>query len=204
MPISPPWRTHAGRHHGRPAAYGIRTPLETAPGRRRGACCRIGRKAPRGRVALDRRDGSLHHPIPAKTFLRRASVISAAMRWVSPRSTLRPSPVLAVVAPAFVVERRVGSVIALLDQAGCQHALDRAVERSRAHLHLTLRHQLHLLHDGVAVFLIIGQRQQDVEDRRGQGEEGPYDVPLPPWVCSFVESYICARCIRSRYIRPKF
>ena len=68
----------------------------------------------------------------------------------------------------MVVELRRGPGAQLHDEPFDQQALDDAVERARAELHLAGRLLLDLLEDRVAVLVSIGQGQQYVEHRRRQ------------------------------------
>ena len=77
----------------------------------------------------------------------------------------------AVVAAALVVELGVGALGDLLEQALVDHALDRAVERARAHRHRAAEKVLDVAHDGVAVLLAAGQRHDDVHRGRRQRQE---------------------------------
>ena len=61
--------------------------------------------------------------------------------------------------------------VRFFDEPRAQHPLDRSVQRARPHARGALGEALDLLHDGVAVSILIGERQQDVRDRRGQGQE---------------------------------
>ena len=49
------------------------------------------------------------------------------------------------------------------DQARLDHAVERAVQRTRTHFHRTCRVRLDLLHDVVAVAFLAEQGEQDVE-----------------------------------------
>ena len=53
--------------------------------------------------------------------------------------------------------------IAFGNQARLDHAVERAVQRSRTHLHRVSRVRPDLLHDVVAVALLAEQGEQDVE-----------------------------------------
>ena len=107
----------------------------------------------------------------ARTRLARAAPTSAAIRAVSASSTARPRARRAVVAPPLVVERRIGPLVGFLEQAAREHPLDGAVERARAHADRAVGDALDLLHDGVAMPILVGQRQQDVGDGRRQRQE---------------------------------
>ena len=99
----------------------------------------------------------------------RALRSSVSRRCTSAAHTRSPGGGDPVVAAALVVERGVGTLVALLDQAVGEHALDRAVERARAHAHGAVGELLDPLHERVAVLLTVAERQQQVEHRRGQG-----------------------------------
>ena len=55
----------------------------------------------------------------------------------------------------------------LLEQAG-----ERAIEGARVQLHRAGGPRVDLLHDAIAVLFAVGQRQQDLERHRRQGQEG--------------------------------
>src|ERR1700730_3009921 len=74
----------------------------------------------------------------------------------------------AVVAAPHVVFVRIGPLVELLYQSVVQQALDRAVERARADAQLPVRARGHVLHDGVAVALAVGDGDENVE--RGDGQ----------------------------------
>ena len=74
-----------------------------------------------------------------------------------------------VVATTLVVELRVGTLGGLLDEAVGEHALDRAVEGPGAHADGAVGELFDAAHDGVAVLFAVTEREQDVEDRRGEG-----------------------------------
>jgi len=73
----------------------------------------------------------------------------------------------------------------LFDQAGVEHPLNRPVQCARSHSDLSLGHRLDLLGDGVAMpasrscplgigaTMTVGQREEDVEDDRGEREKLP-------------------------------
>src|SRR5215471_14331918 len=62
--------------------------------------------------------------------------------------------------------------VAFGHEAGFDHAVERAVERSRPHFDGTLRVRLDLLHDVVAVPFLAEEGQQDVEHGRCQRQLG--------------------------------
>jgi hypothetical protein len=73
--------------------------------------------------------------------------------------------------PALVVQIRNRPLVRLLDQAGAEHPLDGAVQRARSHRRGSAGDAFDLLHDAVAVPILIGERQQDVGDRGGQRQK---------------------------------
>src|ERR1700677_2236567 len=60
--------------------------------------------------------------------------------------------------------------VAPRDQARLDHAVERAIQRSRTHFYSICRIRLDLLHDVVAVALLTEQGEQDVEDGGRQRE----------------------------------
>ena len=75
-----------------------------------------------------------------------------------------------VIPAALVVRFRGDTSLTLLDERGAQHPLDGAVERARQQSDLAVCPALDLLHDGVAVALLIGHGEQDAEHLRAQRE----------------------------------
>ena len=73
----------------------------------------------------------------------------------------------AVITTPFVVSWP-GAIVDLDNPALFKHSLNRAVERSRAHLQLAAGARRNFLHDGVAVAVLIGKRNQNV--KYGNGE----------------------------------
>jgi len=63
-------------------------------------------------------------------------------------------------------------LVAFADQSRVDHAAERAVERAGPHFHFSLRIGLDLLHDPVAVPLLIREREQDMKHRGGEGRVG--------------------------------
>src|ERR1700686_250072 len=63
---------------------------------------------------------------------------------------------------------RGGAFAALDDQAVVEQALDYAVERAGAELYFAARAKFDLFEDGVAVKVITGEGEHDVEHGRGQ------------------------------------
>ena len=100
-----------------------------------------------------------------------AAVTASARRCASARTTRWPSGSHAVIAAALVVERGVGPLVGLLHHSGGEHALQAAIERAGAELQGVIGLARHVLHDAVPVTLLAGQRQQDVEDRRGERKQ---------------------------------
>src|SRR5690242_12043070 len=90
----------------------------------------------------------------------------------------------------------------LCDQPIGQHALERAIERAGAHLHLILAVLFDLLHDLVAVLLAGGEREQDVEHRRGERDQrlsclhAPIICPLRTYVKGEDSYQIAVSCWR--------
>ena len=56
-----------------------------------------------------------------------------------------------------------------LDQAAFHETLECAVQRAGTEPYFSLGLFKHVFEDAVAVTLALGEREQDVEDRRGQG-----------------------------------
>ena len=71
-----------------------------------------------------------------------------------------------VVAASLVMRLARDVAIALLYQGRHNHPYERAVEGSGQKPHLVVGALLHLLHNGVAVSFLVGQRQEDIEDGR--------------------------------------
>ena len=88
------------------------------------------------------------------------------------RRTERRDP---VVAPPLVVLFRRGTLAGLDEQSLLEHALDRSVERAGAQLQLSAGARRDVLDDGVAVPVLVGQGQQDVE-RRGRQRQQRVDL----------------------------
>src|SRR5829696_10408699 len=72
-----------------------------------------------------------------------------------------------VVSAPLVLQRRVGTLVGLLDQAVSEHALDRTVQRARTKPGLPSCSPFDLAHDPVPVPPFIGKRQQNVQHSRG-------------------------------------
>ena len=77
----------------------------------------------------------------------------------------------AVVAPAFVIERGVGAFVGFLHQSRREHALQAAIERAGTELQCIVGLPRDVLHDAVAVPFLVGEGQQDMEDRRGKRKQ---------------------------------
>ena len=97
---------------------------------------------------------------------------SSVTRRASASATARPRAVMRVVAAPLVGAGRIGALAQLLDQALLQHPPHGAVERAGAEAHLAVGALADVLHDRVAVPLLVGEGDQDVEDRGGQRQEG--------------------------------
>jgi hypothetical protein len=76
-----------------------------------------------------------------------------------------------IIAPALVGARRVGTFGQFFDQALLEHAADGTVKSSGAQLDLALGPGCDILHDGVAMTVAIGERDQDMEDGRWERQE---------------------------------
>jgi hypothetical protein len=68
----------------------------------------------------------------------------------------------AIIATAFVVVAA-GAFVELFDQAVFQHSMDRTIERAGAEADSAFGPRCDVLHDGVAVAVMIRERYQDVE-----------------------------------------
>src|SRR4029434_10850910 len=82
---------------------------------------------------------------------------------------------------------------ALLDEATGDHALDRPVEGARAELDVATGARRDVALDGVPVAFLVGQRQEDLELRHREREQG-LRVRL-----FLFRHYICRQCIDRRY-----
>ena len=71
-----------------------------------------------------------------------------------------------IIDAALVIHFWVEAFVALLDQAGVEHTLQRTIQSAWSHGNLSLRINLHLFHDPVAVPLSIGEGKQNVEHGR--------------------------------------
>jgi len=76
-----------------------------------------------------------------------------------------------VIPPPFVIVLRVGPRVEFLDQSAFEQPPDGRIERSRAQPELPVGAGRDVLHDGVAVPVVIRQRYQDVERSRRQREQ---------------------------------
>ena len=70
-----------------------------------------------------------------------------------------------VVAPSRIVFVRLRPRGALFDEAALEQPLDSGVERARCQLHLAPGAVADVLNDGVAVEVLVGQGQENLEDR---------------------------------------
>src|SRR3954454_9372398 len=70
-----------------------------------------------------------------------------------------------IVDAPLIVQPGIYFLVALANQAGLDHSAERAVERSRSHVHFSLRLRLYLLHDAVAMPLPGGECEQDMKHR---------------------------------------
>ena len=77
----------------------------------------------------------------------------------------------AVIAPPLVVELRRRALVHLDDQVVVEHALNGSIERAGAEPDFAVRPRQDFLDDGVAVAVFVGQRHQDVKDRRLSGSD---------------------------------
>ncbi len=76
-----------------------------------------------------------------------------------------------IVAPALVVQRRVGPFVCLGDEAIRQQAPERRIETAGADLDVAAGPAAHFFDDGVAVLVAVGEREQHVKHERRQGQE---------------------------------
>src|SRR4051812_22315818 len=70
-----------------------------------------------------------------------------------------------IIDAALIVQFGIYFFLALANQPRLDHSADRAVERSRSHLHFSLRLSLYLLHDSIAVPLPRGECEEDMKHR---------------------------------------
>src|SRR5439155_3302258 len=85
----------------------------------------------------------------------------------------------AVVAPPGIVLVGMGPVVELLDEAVMEHPLDGAVQRPGAEPQRAAGARGDVLHDGVAVALAVGERDEDMKDGEGQRHVAQlYHVPI--------------------------
>ena len=71
-----------------------------------------------------------------------------------------------VIPAAFVVQFRSGTILSLDDQALFEHPLNRAVKRPGAQLQFAVRARGHVLDDGVAMPVVDGHGERNVESCR--------------------------------------
>jgi hypothetical protein len=76
-----------------------------------------------------------------------------------------------VIAAALVVELGGRTLAQFLDQLLVEHPLDRAIQGARTELEVTVRARRDILHDRVAVAVLVGQGHEDVKRRRGKGKK---------------------------------
>ena len=96
---------------------------------------------------------------------------SCVSRRASARATAAPNGGDAVIAAALVVQFRRGALLGFDEQSLFEHALDGAVQRAGAQLELAVRARGHILNDGVAVPVLLGHGQQNVESRGRKRQE---------------------------------
>lgn len=77
----------------------------------------------------------------------------------------------AVIAPALVVQVRMGPLPAFFDGALVEEFLDRAVEGARARIQGCVCAAADFPQDGVAVTLAVGQGHENMQKQRGQRKE---------------------------------
>ena len=101
----------------------------------------------------------------------RSSVVS---RSASACATSRPNTCEPVVSAPFVVVLGTWTFVELDDQAVLEHPLDGSVQRAGTELHPAVRASGDILHDGVAMPILIGESDQNLEHGRLQrnGERG--------------------------------
>lgn len=71
-----------------------------------------------------------------------------------------------IVAPALIIERRIGPFVRFRDQAVGQQSPKHRVEAAGANLHISARAAAHLFDNGIAMLIAVGKRHQDVKDQR--------------------------------------
>src|SRR6185503_8771848 len=95
-----------------------------------------------------------------------------------------------VVAAALVIERGGGALVRLDDQPLLLHALNGAIQRSGAQPQLVVGARGDVLNDGVAVSILVRERQQNVKRGRRQGQQsfdlvsGHASKLYPHWIYS--------------------
>src|SRR5919112_121129 len=75
-----------------------------------------------------------------------------------------------IVAAAFVVEAGLGAFLCLHHPSPLLHLLERTVERAWGQTPASIGAAPDLLHDGVAVQLLVAQSHHDVKHRRSEGQ----------------------------------
>ena len=89
----------------------------------------------------------------------------------SARATAASEGRVPVVAAPLVVLLGGGALVGLDDEPLLDHPLDRAIERARAEPQRAVGAGGDVLDDAVAVAVVVGHRDQDVEGRRGQRQQ---------------------------------
>ena len=103
----------------------------------------------------------------------RACRSSTVSRSASACARSRPNWRDAVVPASLIVFARAWRTIDFDDEIVGEHALDRRVQRARTQLQATVGPRRHILHDCVAVPVLVRERDEDVE-------RDPCHFPLPP------------------------
>jgi len=73
-----------------------------------------------------------------------------------------------VIAAAFVVVLRIGTLFQFFDEALFEEAFDGAIQSAGAEANLSARSITDFLHDGIAVAVAIGERHENVESIPGK------------------------------------
>ena len=107
---------------------------------------------------------------PAARAWRR-SVVS---RSASACATSRPNRREAVVSAPLVIVVGIGPFVEFDNQALVEHPLDRSVQGPGAELHRAVGPRGDVLHDGVAMPILVGEGDQDLKDR-GRQRQGRGD-----------------------------
>ena len=77
-----------------------------------------------------------------------------------------------VIDAPFIIHFGIDLFVAFANESGFDHAAQRTVKRPRSHLDLPLRIGFDLLHDAVAVSLVFGKCEKDMQNRWSQGRIG--------------------------------